>query len=168
MSQESTLGIIVHAITADNATDDELSNGLELCRSVFAYPGDSERSSHQLGPWQQYIQQSESVLLLATHGSAFERPLGLIFVVLRAAPEIGVSLPHIWLAGVEAESRGLGLFVALMDRAVEHASSHGHKEMTVCTYPARFEKMYRILQQTGWQEVARREGGQKVLMKLAI
>lgn len=168
MSAQSASNINIDAITSENLSDEALVPLFTLSQEVFSAPGDDQRSSHQLEAWRGYLQQQGAVLLYATSSDLPRKPLGLLFIQPRTAPEIGYSLPHIWIAAVDPESRGKGIFAMLMQRAIEHVRELKEKEMTVCTYPARFKKMYRILQQTGWKEVARRENGDKVLMKLDI
>lgn len=115
------------------------------------------------------LQLPGAAVFYATNGTNHSGVLGFFFLIPRTAPEIGIELPHIWLAGVHPDSRGLGVFPFLMQHTIEHArDSLAATEMTVCTYPRRFTQMYRILSQHGWEEVAWREEGVKVLMRLNI
>ncbi|KAF7186339.1 hypothetical protein HII31_12414 [Pseudocercospora fuligena] len=168
MSAQPASNININAITAENLSDDALIPLFTLSQGVFSSPGDDQRPSHRLEAWRGSLQQQGAILLYATSSDSPRKPLGLLFIQPRTAPEIGHSLPHIWIAAVDPESRGQGIFALLMQRAVKHVRELEEKEMTVCTYPARFKKMYRILQQTGWKEVAWRENGDQVLMKLDI
>ena len=55
-----------------------------------------------------------------------------------------------------------------MDKAKAQAITLGYQEITVCTYPKTFLKMYRILSQNGWKEVAWPKKDEKVLMKYSL
>jgi len=55
-----------------------------------------------------------------------------------------------------------------MDKVKVHARNLGFQEITVCTYPNRFAKMYRILNENGWQEVCWLQEDVKVLMKFRV
>ncbi|KXT04341.1 hypothetical protein AC578_7918 [Pseudocercospora eumusae] len=153
MSAQPSSHINIDAITSRNLSSDAL---IPLYRRKFSLPREMIRG-HPIG-WRPGVAICKSKELFYC----------LLFLQPRTAPEIGYSLPHIWIAAVDPASRGQGIFALLMQRVVEHVRELKEKEITVCTYPARFKEMYRILQQTGWKEVAWRENGDKVLMKLDI
>jgi GNAT superfamily N-acetyltransferase len=128
---------------------------------------EAERSQAcQLSNWQELLSRPESILFYALN--AVQHPIGFFFVESRIHPEVGYRLPHVWIACVDPKSRGLGLFPRLMEKTKAHATGLGYAEITVCTYPQRFTKMYRILCQNGWQKVCWLQEGEKVLMKLPL
>lgn len=71
---------------------------------------------------------------------------------------------HVWLAGVSESARGTGIFAALMSEVEGHARSLDVAALSVATFPAKFEKMYAILQKQGWKAREWTESGRKVLM----
>ena len=127
--------------------------------------------SFYFSEWQSRLTLPNSIVFYATTPMS-GKPLGFFFAHPRTQPEIGHELFHIWLVGVDPNSRGLGIFPLLMDRMKQHARDCGYSELTICTRPKQFDKMYRILCEHGWQEVAWRlmEDGelQQVLMKMRI
>ncbi len=141
---------------------------LALSRSVFE-PGvqeqDLQQSPSYLSTWKEHIERSNSKLIYALDES--HQPVGLFFVELEKHTEIGHELPYIWIACVDPNSRGLGIFPRLMDKFKAYAKGLGYREITVITYPEEYTKMYRILSQHGWEEVARPKPVQ-VLLKLTI
>jgi GNAT superfamily N-acetyltransferase len=120
-----------------------------------------------LDEWHKRLSLPSSVLLYARDTgtpSTEEGPVGFIL----AHPKNGSTLPsqtlHIWLAGVTEQARGAGIFAALMMAFEQHARKHDIQELSVCTYPGKFAKMFAILQKTGWKVWAWMEGGEEVLM----
>ncbi|EME87301.1 uncharacterized protein MYCFIDRAFT_209470 [Pseudocercospora fijiensis CIRAD86] len=161
--------ITINTITSKNLTDETLIPLFTLSQKVFSSPTDSHRPSHNLETWRSYLQQPGSILLYATHSNSPQTPVGLLFLHPRTAPEIGYSLPHIWIAAVEPESRGKGIFALLMRRMFDFVRDElGEREVTVCTYPERFGRMYGVLKKMGWEAVAWREEGKKVLMRVGV
>ena len=148
--------------------DDLLRQLLALTISVFEpdTPAEDLTGACQLSAWEQHIQVPGAILFYAMNSA--NQPVGLFFAVPRTMPEIGHELLHIWAACVDPASRGLGLFPRLMDKVKAHAQNLGYPEITVCTYPNRFTKMYRILNQHEWEEVCWLEKDVKVLMKLRV
>ncbi|PPJ53599.1 hypothetical protein CBER1_00443 [Cercospora berteroae] len=160
--------IFCHKLGPQDAADEALTHVFALSKKTFAATEDAHRASNQLSEWQKHLRRDGSGVLYVTHAKSQDVPLGFVFVLLRTAPELGIELPHIWLAAVDPASRGSGVFALLMQQATQLAQSTDAQSITVCTYPKRFERMYAVLQQHGWQEMARRENGEKVLMKLDL
>jgi len=71
---------------------------------------------------------------------------------------------HVWLAGVSEEARGTGVFAALMGTVENHARTLDIGALSVATFPAKFGKMYTILQKQGWEAKEWTESDNKVLM----
>jgi GNAT superfamily N-acetyltransferase len=69
---------------------------------------------------------------------------------------------------VTEQARGAGIFAALMMTVEQHARIYDIQELSVCTYPGKFGKMFAILQKTGWKVWAWMEGGEKVLMHKTV
>lgn len=166
MSAKSFEQLACHQLTHNDTASAALEEAFGLSQSVFAELQDSQRPSNDLSQWKTLLQLPGAAVFYATRTNA-SQVLGFFFLIPRTAPEIGVELPHIWIAAVHPASRGLGIFPLLMHHAVKHARGIA-PQLTVCTYPERFTQMYRILKQHGWEEVARREEGKKVLMSLNI
>ena len=160
--------IFCHKLGSQDAAHEALTHVFALSKRTFAAKEDEHRPSNQLSEWQKHLRRDGSAVLYVTDSENKDVPLGFVFVLLRTAPELDIELPHIWLAAVDPASRGSGVFALLMQQATQHARNAGAQSMTVCTYPKRFERMYAVLQQHGWQEMARRENGEKVLMKLDL
>lgn len=163
-----------HTIDSTNASDDAVEQLFNLSTAVFEeFPEEDENSSagrtepgsRVLSTWLSNIQHPSAIIAYITPNPTPNPPtaLGVFFGVTRTQPEIGYELFHLRVAAVRSESRGLGIFPVLMDRIKRHARNCGHSEMTVCTYPKRFVKMYRILREHGWEEVGRRGNGAAVL-----
>ena len=161
-------------ITSAKPDPDVLRQLQELSVTVFSpyFPTTKhDHPSFDLSVWQHRITLPNAVVFYATTSTS-SQPLGFFFAIPRTQPEIGQELLHIWLVAVDPGSQGLGIFPLLLERMKEHAGSCGYQQMTICTRPKQFHKMYRILGENGWQEVAWRqmEDGewQQVLMKLPI
>jgi GNAT superfamily N-acetyltransferase len=155
-------------ITSNHMDDGLFRQILALSISVFEpdAPGEDLRPTSQLSTWGKHIQLPGATLFYAMNSTS--QPIGFFFLLPRTIPEIGHELLHIWIACVHPASRGLGIFPRLTDKVKAHARELGYPEITVCTYPNRFTKMYRILSQNGWQEVCWPEKDVKVLMKLRV
>lgn len=167
-------GLRCEQISSHEPRPEVLRELQELSVAIFSpYFSTTEHNhpSFDFSEWQRRLTFSHSVVYYATK-SETDKPLGFFFAHPRTQPEIGHELLHIWLVGVDPDSRGLGIFPFLMDRMKQHARNCGYSELTICTRPKQFQKMYRILGEHGWQEVAWRlmEDGelQQVLMKLSI
>ena len=171
-SGNSSAQLTCHQITSKHQSPEAYQSILDMCRSIFSpnTPVEDLPRYYQLSEWDSHISMPNSVIFYMTNPASNppSRPIGFFFAVPRTQPEIGHELLHISLAGVDPESRGLGIFPLLMEKVKEHARSHGYPEMTVCTFPGRFEKMYRILGSNGWEEVAWPMKDEKVLMKLTV
>ncbi|KAM3418404.1 hypothetical protein BST61_g4397 [Cercospora zeina] len=163
-----TQHVVCHVLGSHDAAHEALTQVFALSRRIFGAEEDAHRPSSQLPEWRKRLQQEGSAVLYATHTENDEIPLGFLFVVAITAPELGVEFPHIWLAAVDPASRGSGLFALLMQHAIQRAREAEAQALTICTYPKWFARMYAVLQQEGWQEMARRENGEKVLMKLDL
>lgn len=162
--------ITIKALTSQCMDDTLLQKILALSTAVFEpdTPKDQLPPSSQPSVWEENIRQPGAALFYATSPTDTDQPAGCFFIFPRTMPEIGRELPHIWIACVDPASRGLGIFPRLMERAKAHARELGFGELTVCTYPQRFTKMYRILNQHGWREVCWPKKDVKVLMKLQL
>jgi GNAT superfamily N-acetyltransferase len=160
--------VIYGEITSQQQDAELFRKTLALSRSIFE-PDTAEQDrppTSQLSTWEKHIELPGSKLILATNSS--HQPVGFFFVVPRTHPEIGYELPHIWIACVDTASRGLGIFPHLTNKVKAHAMNLGYQEITVCTYPEVFPKMYRILRQHGWKEVAWPKKDVKVLMRYTL
>lgn len=119
--------------------------------------------------------QDTSSLSSKSTSTADHGPVGFIF----ASPQKYASLPyptlHIWLAGVPDWARGTGVFAALMDEVEKHARGDSEGEgggrqaklpaLSVCTFPARFPRMFAILQKQGWEVKEWMDEGKVFLVK---
>ena len=164
----SSMDVSFADMTSQTLDSDLFEKLLALSISVFEPNTPAAQLSHasQLSNWQAIISQPESTLFYALN--TLNQPITFFFVESRIHPEIGYRLPHIWIACVDPNYRGLGLFPRLMERVLVFGRGLGYKEVTVCTYPQRFTKMYRILCHHGWREVCWLKEDEKVLMKLAL
>ena len=173
MSSENSTQLICHRITPTEPDPETLRELKELSASVFKpyFPGtEHTHPSFDLAEWQHRITLPNAIIFYVTTATS-ARPLGFFNAIPLIQPEIGYEILHIWLVAVDPESRGLGIFRLLLNRMKQHARSCGYRELTVCTRPENFGKMYRLLSENGWEEVAWREkesGGKQVLMKIAI
>ncbi|KAK5294703.1 hypothetical protein LTR99_009509 [Exophiala xenobiotica] len=134
--------LVVHSLDA-SASKTTIEPILSLSDQIFNTAASSPTHHSSLDEWHKRLSLPSSVLLYArdTSPSSTEgRLVGFMF----AHPKTDSSLPcqtlHIWLAGVT------------------------ERELSVCTYPGKFGKMFAILQKTGWKVWAWMEGGEKVLM----
>lgn len=155
-------------VTAENLDDGFLQQILALSKSVFEpdTPPEGLPPNQQVPAWQKQILLPGARIFYVTDSG--KQPVGFFFVIPRTHQEIGSERLHIWIACVTPASRGLGIFPSLTEKAKAHARSLGYSEITVCTFPKRFTKMYRILNQNGWEEVCWLQKDVKVLMKLQI
>lgn len=174
MANSNSVELLCHRITSTEPRPKVLCDLQQLSVSVFEpyFQGtEHEHPSFDLSEWQRRITLPNAVIFYATTSTS-NRPLGFFFAVPRVQPEIGHELFHIWLVAVEPSSRGLGIFPLLMDHMKQHARSCGYQELTICTRPEQFDKMYRILRENEWEEVAwrQKENGdwKQVLMKMPI
>ena len=161
-------GITCHKITSKDQCPETFRGLLALSISIFN-PDTPEHDlppQNRLATWEDHISLPGAAILYVSNSDS--QPLGFFFAVPRTHPEIGHELLHLWLAGVDPASRGLGIFPLLTEQLKEHARVYRYGEMTVCTYPNRFTEMYRILGKNDWKEVAWPLKGEKVLMKLAV
>ncbi len=146
----------------------------ELSWGVFAaYTPSDELRSQQIESsdiWKQHIGLPGASIFYATNTASTkpDEPLGFLFVVPRTQPLIGVELLHIKIAAVDEQSRGFGVFPFLLDRVKQLAARCGYREITVCTFPGRFQKMYRMLSSNGWKVVGWPVQNEKILMKLTV
>lgn len=149
-----------------------LSQLIDLNKTVFqpATPEEEQEPNYQRKGWEERLSLPNAKIFYATNQSSLtpDQPIGFFFMLPRTQPEIGYELLHIWLAAVDPAARGLRVFPLLMEGALDHARRSGGKEVTVCTFPARFKKMYRILNEHGWELVAWPMEGVKVLMKMTL
>lgn len=162
--------LVVHSLDA-SASKGTIEPILSLSNKIFNTASSSPTDHSSLDEWHKRLSQPTSVLLYArdSNPSSTEgRPVGFIF----SHPKSDSSLPsqtlHIWLAGVAEQARGTGIFAALMMAIEQHARRHGVHELSVCTYPGKFGKMFTILQKTGWKVRAWLEDGEKVLMRKSL
>ncbi|KAK4506481.1 hypothetical protein PRZ48_000213 [Zasmidium cellare] len=140
-----------------------------LSQEVFSEFERGNPPSSYLSTWETYIRHQDAMVAYTTLDPEPNpsKALGLFFSLPRTQSDIGYELPHLWIAAIKSEYRGLGMFPVLMDRVKQYARECGHKEMTVCTYPEQCVKMYRLLCQDGWEEISRTADG-KALMKHAL
>ncbi len=169
MSQSQLSVRHLHSIYEDETTFCRLLN---LARHVFqptATTAELEPSMHRK-LWEENMARAKACISYAvnTVSPDPEQPIGLFFNFPRTEPDIGRELLHIWLAAVDPASSGMGVFPLLLTADKEHARRCGYGELTVCTYPGRFEKMYRILRANDWQEVSWPRENEKVLMKTSV
>ncbi|KAF2171370.1 hypothetical protein M409DRAFT_18486 [Zasmidium cellare ATCC 36951] len=162
--------IYCHTIDRNNSTEEAIASFFALGQEVFSKFERGNPPSSHLSTWGNYIQIEDAMVAYTTQEPEPNpsKALGLFFSLPRTHSQVGYELPHIWIAAVKEPYRGLGMFPILMNRVKQHARECGHREMTVCTYPERMEKMYRLLRQDGWDEIGRTENGAKVVMKLAL
>lgn len=167
-SGKPDMELTCHQILSQQDSLETFRKLLALSISIFdpETPESDLPSQHQLSTWEDHIALPGSGIFYVTNSAS--QLLGFFFAVPRTQPEIGHELLHIWLAGVSPASRGLGIFPLLTEKVKQHAKLLGYREMTVCTYPSRFDKMYRILSKNGWIVVAWPEKDEKVLMKLTL
>lgn len=104
----------------------------------------------------------------STSGDPTPEIIGFIFAHLRNEAALPHPTLHIWLAGVSENARGTGLFAALMRKVESHARSVDIEGLSVATFPAKFGKMYAILQKQGWEARDWKEDGKKVLMMKSL
>lgn len=171
MEPQSQNSLYCHTLTSETATDQNLQPISTLSNAVFdddLNPNEPVHPAHSLYHWKSNIAHPHSIVIYASSGSSASPPLGFFFAMPRIQPDIGKELLHLWLAAIDPFSRGLGIFPFLMRQLREHAQHCGYSEMTVCTYPKRFGKMYRILKKHGWEEVAWLIEGEKILMKISL
>ena len=154
-------------LTAKQPNGELLHKLLALAISVFEVTTPEHELPHhaQLSTWGELLRVPDAIIFYATNNSG--QPIACFFVVPRTQELIGYELLHIWNACVQPESRGLGLFPALLEKVKAYAIERGQQEITVCTYPATFCKMYRILSQNGWEEVGWPKED-KILMQLKL
>ena len=167
-SETQKVELTCHQITSKDQSPETFHKLLHLAISIFE-PGTLEQDSpvhHQLSTWESHISMPNASIFYVTDLAS--QPVGFFFVIPRTQPEVGYELLHIWLAGVDTASRGTGIFPFLTEKVKEHATNCGYREITVCTFPNRFDTMYRILGKNGWKEVAWPVKGEKVLMKLTL
>ncbi|KAF2113279.1 hypothetical protein BDV96DRAFT_578651 [Lophiotrema nucula] len=150
------------------ATQQDLAPLFSLNQTVFGFDPENPRPNASLPEWQTRLSKPDAALTYAIQAQGSTEPMGFFFTYPILQPEIGHLTYHIWLAGVNPSSRGLGIFPLLFEETRKKAKEAGYECLSVCTVPMRFEKMYRILQKNGWEFVAWREGGEKVLMKMKI
>lgn len=174
MANKSAVQLLCHRITSAEPRTDILRDLQQLSVSVFQpyfQETAQEHPSFDFSVWEYHITLPNAVVFYATTSTS-SQPLGFFFGIPRTQPEIGHELFHIWVVAVEPNSRDLGIFPLLMDQIKQHARGCGYREMTICTRPRQFHKMYRILGKHGWEEVTWRkeEDGvlQQVLMKMSI
>ncbi|EXJ85709.1 hypothetical protein A1O1_06077, partial [Capronia coronata CBS 617.96] len=104
-------------------------------------------------------------------------PIGFVFASPKTYPSLPHPTLHVWLAGIAERARGTGVFAALMAEVETHArntnggvgvdvkAGQGHVQaLSICTFPARFSRMFSILQREGWQVKEWMDDGQKVLL----
>lgn len=168
VTEDFQLSLSFHEMTSQNMDWNVFQQCLALSTSIFEpdTPTDGLPPTSQLSAWQETISLPEARLLCALNAN--RSPVGFFFMKPRTLPAIGYQLPHIWIACVDPNSRGLGIFPRLTEMARGHAQSLGYKEISANTYPQRFTKMYRILSKNGWEEVCWPEKDVKVLMKLDL
>ena len=118
--------------------------------------------------WGRELPLPNASIFYAVNASQVGEPVGLLFCVPRTHAEIGHELLHIRVAAVLPSYRGYGIFPFLLDEVKQYARSTGYSEISICTFPSRFEKMYPILCSNGWELVTWLNDGEKVLMKLKI
>ena len=161
--------LLCHEITSKEQSAEAFDSILALSRSIFDpdTPECDMPPQNQVPLWESHLEKPNSSIFYVTE-KGDSQPKGFFFVIARTQPEIGRELLHIWLAGVDRASQGLGIFPLLTEKTMEHARRCGYDDMTVCTYPERFPKMFRILGQNGWQVVAWPVKDEKVLMKLTL
>lgn len=146
---------------------------LDLNNTIFGV--DASATHHNsLTEWQKRLDDPASIIAYATLSAAAAAAAETVdesalvgFIFAHPKTHAGESTPvlHIWLAGVLPASRGTGMFHGLMDRVEEQARRKGVKTLSVATFPARFEKMYAILNKTGWSGEKDAGGGKVVLTK---
>lgn len=127
--------------------------------------------------WQRRIDAKDSMLFTASSESESGETSdtnnsikGFLFTSVRQHPELAFPTFHISLAAVDPSHRGTGIFPRLLAMAQKYASGElGLGSLTVCTLPAKFPGMFRLLsdKRNGWVEVAWRdmEDGKQVLFR---
>ncbi|EXJ84926.1 hypothetical protein A1O3_05601 [Capronia epimyces CBS 606.96] len=110
--------------------------------------------------------------LTAPSSTSGPEPVGFIFAIPKTSSSLPCPTLHIWLAGVADQARGTGVFAALMSEVEKHARGDGIgvdqvqvQALTVCTFPARFGRMFAILQKQGWDVRERMDDGKVLMMK---
>ncbi|KAJ9502596.1 hypothetical protein LTR96_005717 [Exophiala xenobiotica] len=158
--------LVVHSLDA-SASKTTIEPILSLSDQIFNTAASSPTHHSSLDEWHKRLSLPSSVLLYArdTSPSSTEgRLVGFMFAHTKTDSSLPCQILHIWLAGVTEQARGTGIFAALMMAVEQHARKHDIQELSVCTYPGKFGKMFAILQKTGWKVWAWMEGGEKVLM----
>ncbi|KEF62445.1 uncharacterized protein A1O9_00417 [Exophiala aquamarina CBS 119918] len=164
-----------------------LASNLEpvLNLSNLIFDTQSSRPTHHssLEEWSIRLSRPDSILVYSTSSSSQYSPprlstsistdpapvvLGFVFAHMKSDRTLPHPTLHIWLAGVSEDTRGTGVFAALMSKVEDHARSLSIGALSVATFPAKYEKMYTILQKQGWEEREWTERGRKVLMMKPI
>jgi GNAT superfamily N-acetyltransferase len=154
-----------------DASASDIQPVLDLSNAIFSTEGAVSTHHGSLKEWQSRLAERNSIVVYASTRKkddflATGPPIGFIF----AHPRHGSSTEeahsiHIWLAGISPASRGGGIFQGLMNELDAHARERNISKLSVCTYPAKFGTMYRILLKTGWRQVEELDGGKVLLRK---
>lgn len=159
----------VHELTA-SATDEEVRRVMRLSAEVFHFvPGDP--NTHiSFDYWRQQLSLPGANIVYVSRLSDPDKLLGFFFNFPRSYEEFEGETLFIWLAGVAADARGLGIFPMLLEKTVDYARALGYPLLSVNTVPSVFKQMFRILESNGWEVVSWKGSdiGPKVLMRLKL
>lgn len=167
ISVMKTTMIAYHSVLGGASTS-VIQPVLDLSNAVFGGPTGQVSTPHgSLKEWQSRLSENNAIIVYASNDKPDlqnpGKPVGFIFAHPRHV-EPGDGL-HIWLAGISPASRGGGIFHGMMQVLENHARKNNVLTLTVCTFPAKFETMYRILCKTGWTEVEKLDAGKVLLRK---
>lgn len=143
---------------------------VDLSNTIFGADGEVTSHHGSSEEWKRRLSEENSIIVCASTATDSAKdtmiPVGFIFAHPRrsGSTEEADSL-HIWLAGISPSSRGGGIFQGMMEVLESHARQRKVMRLSVCTFPAKFETMYRILLKTGWRQVEELDAGKVLLRK---